>query len=65
MDYVAINEWYKDLKEKGEYAYLVSHFGEARAKFVTAGVKALTGHLGMMMQMAMSGQMGQMGEGRR
>ncbi|KAF9031870.1 hypothetical protein BDZ89DRAFT_1063752 [Hymenopellis radicata] len=41
VDYPAVNEWYKDLKEKGEYEYLISHYGEGRTKLYTTGLERL------------------------
>ncbi|KAJ6512961.1 hypothetical protein C8R45DRAFT_330721 [Mycena sanguinolenta] len=51
LDQGAVDTWYKDYKTKGETAYIASHYGEARARMVGDGNKALGEMLKVMASM--------------
>ncbi|KAI0049594.1 hypothetical protein FA95DRAFT_1488915 [Auriscalpium vulgare] len=53
-----VDRWFADYKQKGQDAYIRSHYGEARAQMIAAGNNALGQHMAMMMDMAMGGGLG-------
>jgi hypothetical protein len=47
----AVDDWYKDYVTEGEYAHIVNHYGEARARMVGKGHEVMGQQLNMMMNM--------------
>jgi hypothetical protein len=41
FDQGAVHRWYADYKNKGERAYIASHYGEARARMIGDGNNAI------------------------
>lgn len=53
IDQRMVAYWYKDYKEKGQNAYIASHYGEARANMIGAGNTALQQMMVQLMSMGM------------
>ncbi|KAI0064635.1 hypothetical protein BV25DRAFT_1869284 [Artomyces pyxidatus] len=53
-----VGRWFADYKEKGQDAYIRSHYGDARAHMISMGNNVIEQQFAMLMSMAMGGGLG-------